>query len=117
MMKFPSYPLAILAGAICTPILILGIDYMEKSSCNQFLQFVWFIIWFIPPVVISTIDIGDIRRRIQEGHTLYMLIRTYRLTAEDFRRFYIPTWKRMMVYFISACISALFLKLIGVGLS
>jgi hypothetical protein len=46
-----------------------------------------------------------------------MLIRTYRLTAKDFRRSYFPTWKRMLVYFISACISGLFLKLIGLGLS
>jgi len=116
-MKFPSYASAILTGAICTPILILGIAYIEKSSGNQLLQFVWFIIWFFPPIIMSTINIGHIRRRIQEGHTLYMLIRTYRFTAEDFRRSYIPTWKRMLVYFLSACISALFLKLIGVGLS
>ena len=116
MIKFPSYTSAILAGALCTPVLILGIEYIEKIAENQFLQFVWFLIWFFPPVIISTIDLGEIRKRLKEGKSLYRLIRTYRVTAEDFKRSYIPTWKRMAVYFVTACISALLLKLIGVGL-
>ncbi len=115
-MKFPSYASAILAGAVCTPLLILGINYIEKNSGNQVLQFAWLIICFFLPVLISTVDLGYLRKRTLEGHTLYMLIRRWQFTAEDFRRFYIPTWKRMLVYFVSACISALFLKLIGVGL-
>jgi hypothetical protein len=36
------------------------------------------------------------------------------IRAEDFRQFYIPAFKRMLVYFLSACISTLFLKLIGI---
>jgi hypothetical protein len=114
MIKFPSYTSGILAGAVCTPLLILGIDYIEKNPGNQFLQFVWFIIWFFVPVLISTVDLGYIRKRIQEeGHTLFKLIRLMSRT-EDFRQFYIPAFKRMLVYFVSACISVLFLKLVGV---
>jgi hypothetical protein len=117
MMKFPSYASAILAAVVCTPLLILGIDYIEKNSGNQFLQFAWVIIWFFLPVLISTVDLGYIRKRRQEGHTLYMLIRTWQFRAEDFRRLYIPTWKRMLVYFVFACISTLLLKLIGIDFS
>jgi len=116
MMKFPSYTSAILAGAVCTPLLILGIDYIDKNSGNQFLQFAWFTICFILPVLTSTVDLGYLRKRRQEGYTLYLLIRRWQFRAEDFRRFYIPTWKRMLVYFVSACISGVFLKLIGVDL-
>jgi hypothetical protein len=113
MRRFPSYTSAIVAGALCTPILILGVDYIEKNSGNQLLQFAWFMIWFCLPVVLSTVDLAYIRKRHQEGNTLYMLIR---FRAEDFGGFYIPAWKRMLAYFVSACISALFLKFIGVAL-
>ena len=116
MMKLPSYTSAILAGAVGVPLLILGINYIKNNFGSQFLQFVWFIISFLLPVLISTVDLGYIRKRWQEAHTLYMLIRTWQFRAEDFRRVYIPTWKRMSAYFVSACISALFLKLIGVAL-
>ena len=116
MIKLPSYGSSILAAAVCTPVLILGVDYIEKSSKNQFLEFSWFIIWLFLPVLISTVDLGEIRKRWQKGHTLYMLIRSWQFRAEDFRRSYIPTWKRMLLYFVSACISALILKLIGIGL-
>jgi hypothetical protein len=114
MIKLPSYGSSILAGAVCTPVLILGVDCIEKNSKNQFLEFTWFIIWFFLPVLISTVDLGEIRKRWQKGHTLYMLIRSWQFKAEDFRRFYIPAFKRMLVYFVSACISTLFLKLIGI---
>ena len=114
MIKLPSYTSAILAGAVGMPLLILGINYIEKNSGSQFLQFAWFIIWFFLPVFISTADLRYIRKRIQEeGHTLFKLIRMMP-RAEDFRQFYIPAFKRMLVYFVSACISTLFLKLIGI---
>ena len=116
MIKLPSYTSAILAGAVAVPLLILGINYIEKNSGSQFLQFAWFIIWLFLPVLISTVDLGERRKRWQKGHTLYMLIRSWQFRAEDFRQFYITTWKRMLVYFISGSISTLFLKLIGVGL-
>ncbi len=114
MIKLPSYGSSILAAAVCTPVLILGVDYIEKSSKNQLLEFTWFIIWLFLPVLVSTVDLGEIRKRWQKGHTLYMLIRSWQFRAEDFRQFYIPAFKRMLVYFVSACISTLFLKLIGI---
>lgn len=98
------------------PLLILGINYIENNSGSQLLQFVWFIIWFFLPVLISTGDVGYIRKRIQEeGNTLFKLIRLMPRVG-DFRQFYIPTFKRMLVYFVSACISVLFLKVIGIDL-
>ena len=113
-MKFPSYTSAILAGAVGMPLLILGINYIKNNFGSQFLQLVWFIICFFLPLLISTADLGYIRRRLQEGHTLYILIRLQWARTEDFKRFYIPTWKRMLVYFVSACISTLLLKLIAI---
>jgi hypothetical protein len=106
MIKLPSYGSSILAAAVCTPVLILGVDYIEKNSKNQFLEFTWFIVWFFLPVLISTVDLGDIRKRRQ----------SWQFRAEDFRRSCIPTWKRMLLYFVSACMSALILKLFGIGL-
>src|SRR3972149_1959058 len=117
MIKFPSYTSAILAGVVGMPVLILGNSYIEKNSGSQLLQFVWLIIWFFLPMLISTVDLPYIRKRIQEeGNTLFKLIRLM-LRVEDFRQFYIPAWKRMLVYFVSACISTLLLKLIGVDFS
>jgi hypothetical protein len=114
MIKFPSYSSAILSGAVGIPVLILGTDYIEKNSGSQLLQFAWFIMSFLLPVFISTADLRYIRKRIQEeGHTLFKLIRIMP-RAEDFRQFYVPAFKRMLVYFVSACISTLFLKLIGI---
>jgi len=113
MNKFTSYTSAIIAGAVCTPVLIVGVDYIEKNSKSQLLQFAWFIIWFFLPVLISTVDFDPIRKRAQKRNTFYELIRIWTFTAEDAKELGYPTWKRMFAYFISACISALFLKFTG----
>jgi hypothetical protein len=114
MIKFPSYSSAILSGAVGIPVLILGNDYIEKNSASLLLKFFWFVIWFFLPVLISTADLRYIRKRIhEEGHTLFNSIRIM-VRAEDFRQFYIPAFKRMLVYFVSACVSSLLLKLIGI---
>ena len=111
MIKFPSYTSAIITGAIGTPLFLFVLNYIHDNSDSQFTLFFWSIIGFIIPVVISTADIERIRKWHKEGRPLFKPW----IKAEDFKLFYIPTWKRMIVWFLAACISLLLLRLLGIN--
>jgi hypothetical protein len=112
MMKFPSYSAAILTGAIGLPLFICVAKYIEKNSRSQVLMAVWFILGFGLPFLISTGDLGYIRRHFKGGLSFF---RPW-VTSEVFRQFLIPAWKRMGVWFVAAVVSVLLLKLLGVDI-
>ena len=101
MVKFPSYVSSILTGAIGTPIYVFGLGYIEKNSGNQLSLIVWSIFGFLIPVLISTTDIKYILKERKRGRSFFKPW----TKPEAFRQFYIPAWKRMLVWLISAAIA------------
>jgi hypothetical protein len=106
MIKLPSNIAAILTGAIIMPLYIMGFNYAQEQNFNQLVSFLWSVIGFIIPVFMSTADLGYLRRT---GGFLKI-----RRSKEDFDLFFIPAWKRMTVWFLSAAVSVLLLKLLGI---
>ena len=111
MIKFPSYTSAIITGAIGMPIFLFVLNYIRDKSGSQFSLIVWSIIGFFIPLLISTSDIGYIRKGHREGRPLFKPW----AKAEDFKQFYIPAWKRMFAWFLATCISLLFFQLLGIN--
>ena len=111
MIKFPSYTAAILTGAVVIPLFGLGWKFIDKTFHSQLLVLLWAIVTFLLPVLFSTGDMKYILKRYRESGFFRPM-----MAREDFRIFYIPAWKRMLVLFLSAAISMFVLKLIGVNL-
>jgi len=108
MIKLPSNTAAILAGAIVMPLFMMGWKYAEENHFNGIVIFVWSIIAFFLPIILSTADLGYLRRT---GGLFHI-----RLSRNDFTLFYLPTWKRMAIWFLSTVFSVLLLKLMGLNL-
>ena len=102
----PSFTSACLAGCIGMPLFILGVDLISRKTGSNLLLLAWTVIGFFLPLLISTTDISYLKR---------ILFRV-KFTKEEFQRFYLPAWKRMAVWFISACTSILLLKFIGINI-
>jgi hypothetical protein len=108
MIKLPSNTAAILAGAIVMPIFVTGWKYAEEKHINGIVIFLWGIIAFFLPVILSTTDLGYLRRTGGFFRT--------RLSRVDFKLLYLPTWKRLGIWFLSTVFSVLLLKLMGLNL-
>jgi hypothetical protein len=104
--KLPSVTSAILFGFIGMPLFIFGINFISQKTGSNILLIIWSIIGFALPFLVSTTDISHLRKNLFR----------VRLTKEEFKKFYFPAWKRMVVWFISACASILLLKLIGINI-
>jgi len=105
-LSIPSFSSAALAGGFGIPFFILGLDFIRERTDSNLLLVIWSIIGFILPFLISTTDIGDLKGRLFR----------FEFTSKDFKEIYLPTWKRMMVWFISACASTILLQLVGVNI-
>jgi hypothetical protein len=114
MRIFPSMLAAVVTGFVVTPVLILGWTFIEHKTHNQLLLFLWAVIAFFIPVVLSTVDRDYMARRRREKGFLASFI--HPASAEAFRESYIPTWLRMGAWFISAVTSVVLLQLSGVRL-
>jgi hypothetical protein len=113
MIKFPSYKAAILFGAIGMPVFVFILNVLEKKSSSQIAQLFWFIIGFGLPFLFSTGDFKYIRREMKKGRPIFGSW----TKSQDFKEFYFPAWKRMIVWFLAACISLLLLDQIGMDIS
>ena len=119
--KFRPYTAAILTGGVGMPLFVFIADYISERTHSDFLLFLWFISGFFFPLIISTVDVGNelkfFREWLQkEGIRGFFIIPPdRRLSKSALRKYYIPVWKRMAVWFVSACVSMLVLKLVGVN--
>jgi hypothetical protein len=108
MTKLPSNTAAILAGAIVMPLFIIGWKYADEEQFSGIVIFLWSIIAFFLPVVLSTADLAYLRRT---GGFFRI-----RLSRDDFKLFYLPAWKRLAIWLLSTVFSVLLLKLMGLNL-
>jgi hypothetical protein len=108
MIKLPSNTAAILAGAIVMPLFIIGWKYADEEHFSGIVIFLWSIVAFFLPVVLSTADLGYLRRTGGYFRT--------RFSRDDFKLFYLPAWKRLAIWFLSTVFSVLLLKLMGLNL-
>ncbi len=107
-------PAAIVTGAIGMPLLIWGWNFIETTSHSQLLVLVWAIVAFIIPVVLATTDLRDVARRWRDAGLFGSVSAPG--SREAFRQIYLPAWKRMAAWFVSAVVSLLLLKIAGVNL-
>ena len=112
MRFFPSTVAAIIAGAVVMPLFELGRRFIEETLNSQMLLVLWIVIAFFVPLFVSTCDFKYASRRRRELGSFFRPL----MSADDFRLFYIPAWKRMAVWFISRAISILLLKVLGIEL-
>lgn len=112
MKIIPSIPAAIVTGAIIIPLCGLGWRFIERTYDNQPLVILWVFLSFIVPVFLSTMDLQFLVRRWRENGVLRMCPGA----PGDFRLFYVPAWRRMLVLFGAAVVSGFLLRLVGVVL-
>ena len=108
----PSTLAAVVAGALVMPLFVLGWQFIEATFHSQLLVLLWAVVAFFAPVILATADMRYAARRRRELGGFFRPL----TSPEDYRLFYIPCWKRMFVWFISAVSSALVLKAVGVEL-
>jgi hypothetical protein len=116
MRIFPSTPAAIVAGAIVMPVFIVGWRYIEASTRSHALVLLWCAVAFFFPVIVATADLKYAARRRREVGGVFGGLFTPLTSAEDFRLFYIPAWRRMLVFSVSTVVSVFALKALGVEL-
>ena len=109
---FPSTLAAVVAGAVVMPLFLLGLRFIEAVSRTQAFVVLWFVVAFFIPVLLATADLKYAARRRRELGGFFRPL----TSADDFRLFYIPAWRRMLVLFISTVVSVLALKALGVEL-
>ena len=105
---------AIVTGAVGMPLLIWGWKFLEASSRSQLLLLLWAIVALIIPVVLATTDLRDIARRWREAGVFGS--GSVLASREAFRHIYFPVWTRMAAWFLSAVVSLLLLKIMGLTL-
>jgi len=105
MIKIPSYTASILTGIIIMPLSTMVTNYAEERHYSQFIIILWSVIGFMMPLMLATVDIGYIRKN-----------GLFTLRNEDFKLFYIPAWKRMLVLFIATVCSVIILKQMGLNI-
>lgn len=110
MLKIPSYKAAAIFGAIGMPVFVYVLKIIEDKSINQIALIIWAIIGFGLPMLISTCEFNYIRKEMKEGRSFFGPW----TKSQDFKEFFFPTWKRMSVWFLAACISLLLLNRTGV---
>src|SRR5262245_13873603 len=113
MRVFPSMPAAIVTGAVGMPLLIWGWKFIEAISHSQLLLLLWAIVVLIIPVLLATTDLRDIGRRLRESG--FFRSRSVPASHETCRHIYFPAWTRMAAWFVSAVVSLLLLKIIGMN--
>jgi hypothetical protein len=108
----PSTLAAVVVGTFVMPLFLLGWRFIEATFHSLALVLLWCVLAFFVPIALATTDLryGAGRHR---GLRRFFLPLT---SPEDFRRLYIPAWKRMFVWFISTVISTLLLKAVGIEL-
>jgi hypothetical protein len=112
--QLPSNTSAVFAGAVIMPVFIAGVQYLQKYSYqlhnNSFPIFIWSIVSFFIPFSLATVDFNYFKRT----YGSFWYIFRAQITKEDLTQFFIPTWKRIVIWFVSAAISSIVLMKIGI---
>lgn len=108
----PSTPAAIVVGAVVMPLFIIGWRFIEASSHSKAAVILWFIVGFFIPVLLATADLKYAARRRRELGGFFRPV----TSADDFRLFYFPAWRRIFVCFVSTAVSVFALKALGIEL-
>ncbi|MFN7141156.1 MAG: hypothetical protein ACK4UN_17645, partial [Limisphaerales bacterium] len=104
-------PAAIVTGAIVLPLCIWGTKRIELLPYSEALLFLWMVIAFFLPVLLSTVDMKDCAKQWRKVGLFRSMLK-----RGDLKQFYFPAWIRMGVLFISAVVASLILKAFGVNL-
>jgi hypothetical protein len=114
MRFFPSIPAAVIAGALWMPLFIYATHLLERRFPSMLLQAVWGFIGFVVPLLVSTADVREMARGWRRYGVFSSLQHAREQYVEAFRRFLLPAWLRMGVWFASAILSLLLLRVVGV---
>ena len=94
------------------PLLTYTLNFFEGRSENiitkNFAQIILGIFLFILPVLFSTFDFAYYKKK----YGSYWRWPTLRMDQKDLLESLIPTWKRMLVYFVSGVVSVLVIQAI-----
>lgn len=112
MRVFPSIPAAIVAGAVVAPIHAWGWNHLKAGDHGSLAQFLWMVIGCFVPVLVSTADLRYVLNHWRNGRSFLQPW----ASREDFQRFYLPAWRRMLVWFVSVVASMLLLRVAGIVL-
>jgi len=92
-------------AVVTTPILLLGVNAIPRGTDHDLSIALWLLAAFLIPFVFATVNFRYWRTR---GFTPFLW------RAGDFERFYLPAWRRSLVWFLSAAAVGIFLRLMGV---
>ena len=104
-MKIPSYKAAVLAGAFAMPALLKTGELIESSYKIESVSFLFGILGMAVAVLAVT-DINVMKKLLKEKRYIIKL----GWDEDVIREFYVPTWKRMFVWFASVVASDLVTK-------
>lgn len=107
-MTFPSNAAAVLVGAVVTPVFVLVYGFAQRKGISQLLVLLWDIIGFFIPFIAATVD----REYIRKVGGLFQL----RINEQDLTDFFIPTAKRIGIWFASTAAALIVLKIAGIRL-
>ena len=110
--KFPHYIYSILAGMVIMPIFSRIIKYASKEKYNDLIIFILMIFGFMFPVLLSTVGIINIKELYSKGLIkIFPKNMNYHFKESNIlHNFLIPTWKRMLLFFISTVMSEIIIK-------
>ncbi|MBU1172737.1 MAG: hypothetical protein KKD44_24525 [Proteobacteria bacterium] len=106
IIKLPSYKAAILLGLISIPFF----ESIEKILPNEAISNIIDFIGFGVLLLISSADFNYIRQEMKNGRSFFGPW----MRPQDFKECFIPSWKRMFVYFLSTCVSAVFFNFVKI---
>lgn len=105
-MSFPSYRRSALTGFIAVPVFIGGADAIGASGLGMPIQLAWSVLAFFGPILYATTDFEYLKRT---GGWFKV-----RVHPDDFKYFYVPGWKRITLYMLSAAAGVLVLMALGI---
>jgi hypothetical protein len=116
MRFFPSIPAAIMMGAIWMPLFVWGTHLIERRFGSGLVEAAWGFVGFVIPVLLCTTDVREMVRGWRRFGFFSSLGHAREQYPDSFRRFLVPAWLRMGVWFASTVVAVLLLRLIGVHL-
>ncbi len=101
--KLPSMAAAAITGAVTIPVFALGLE--KYKSAGLVPLFLWYVFLSVP-CILSTIDLSSLRANFS----------LLKFSEKNLSTFYVPTLNRIIVWYLSGCISAMSLgELLSLG--
>lgn len=111
---FPSDTMAIVLGAVFFPLGVGVTQWLESEGTAVMVRAACVLVCFFIPMMFSTWDFPSWVRSAREAGGFFRAFRPPDFTAYEFRTLILPTWKRMLLWFISGSISLVIWHLLGV---